>query len=426
MKGTPAWPIAAARLAGRLLFELMLWLPAWLILMLLYEPDMKLKSLAAAVCCMFVGYLFAHMRPPWRLIAILVVMLGLVAGTTGIDPHYAWIGVWLAAVTWRGQYGNTGPPHYALAFLVATIGVLVASNVDKASQYRIYLIVIAIGWIIAYFVSLNRYFVNEAGLYSSIATRAVRKDSRKYALLFLAVALVLFGVTLSYALQWLKLPHVKMSLPPGGAPELPEPQETEPIEILPHEPYHPNPIWNKIAWIAGGLSILVLAWFALWLWRDRKWTWQAWKDALRKLFMRDRRDEKLPYVEEKRSLKKAKRKSRWGELFQRAPRGPDWKRLNNAQKVRRLYADAMEAGVTAGYAHQAHHTASEALEGLEQWREGQADAQPAKKAAYWSWFAGMRQSLLRLYEQARYSPHAVREQEVASLIERHPERDRMD
>lgn len=411
--------------AVRLVFELVLWLPAWWILTINHASDATALSLAAVLGCWIGGFVLAMTRPPWQLITTILFMIAIVAGATLLELSLLPIGIWLAAVAWRGKYAHLTPGQFGFGFGIASVGVFVATGYDDAEPYRIRLIVLAIGWLVAWLIAWNRSLVSEAGLFGSIATRAVRKESRKYALLFVAVVLTVFGLTINKAVQWLKLPRIDVNLPEPDVGQPPPVQPEEPFPIQMGEPDRSYAFWEIVEWILGIAAVFMLAWFILWMWRDRKWSWQGFKEALRNLFLRDRRAEKVPYVEERRSLAKAKRKSRLGALFHRQPRGPDWKRLNDAQKVRRLYADALNAGVSMGYPHETHLTPAESLERLERWREANADRQSGSKSAYWSWFAGIRLALLRRYEQARYSPHEVEERQVSGLLEHHPDRDKL-
>ncbi|WP_027086400.1 hypothetical protein [Cohnella panacarvi] len=412
--------------AGRLLFEWAIWVPAWLLLTIGHGQESRLLSLAAVPACWAIGLALMRLRPPWQLLATILFMIAVAAGAAAIDIHEASIGIWLAVVAWRGKYANITAGQFGIGFAVACAGVFVATGYDAAEKYRFGFIVVAIVWLAVWLIAWNRSLVSQAGLDSKIATRAVRKESRKYAFLFVALALIAFGLTISHALDWMRLPQVDIGS--SRTDDIVPPTPREPAQGLPFkvdEDYRPNPIWDILFWIITVFSLFLLWKFFVWMWRDRKWSWQAIKDALRSLFMRDRREEKLPYVEERRSLAKEKRKSRWSGLFQRQSRGPDWVQLNNGQKVRRLYADAVAAGLTSGYPHAANLTPAESLESLERWRAEQAEPKSGNRAAYWRWFAGVRLALLRMYEQARYSPHGIEEHQVADLIERHPERDKL-
>ncbi len=424
MNGTLARGIIG--FAGRLLFEWVLWMPAWLLLTIGHAQEDRLLSLAAVPACWAIGFALTLLRPPWQMLTTILFMMAVAAGAAAIDVHELPIGIWLAVVAWRGKYVNVTAGQYGFGFAAACAGVFVATGYDAADKYRIGFIVVSIVWLAAWLLAWNRSLVSQAGLDSAIATRAVRKESRKYAFLFVAIALVIFGLTISQALDWMKLPRVEIGNSQVDSFE--PPQAQEPMEELPFkvdENYRPNPMWDILFWIITVLSMFLLWRFVVWMWRDRKWSWRAIKDALRSLFLRDRREEKLPYVEERRSLAKEKKQSRWSGLFQRQPRGADWRQLNNAQKVRRLYADAVAAGLSSGYSHTANLTPAESLESLERWRAEQGEPKPSNQAAYWSWFAGIRLALLRAYERARYSPHDIEEQQVAGLIERHPERDKL-
>ncbi len=423
MANKSAWSIAGP--VGRLAFEMLLWLPAWLLLMNAHSGTAKTLTFAAAAASFVVGVAVSQFRPPWRLLAMLLLMLLLVASTVAVDWRESAIGVWLAAAAWRGRYGQTTPIHYVIAFGIAAAATLVAANVQDISNDRILFAALAVIWLAGTMIASNRHLVQEAGLHSPIVTRAVRRDSRKYTFVFLAVVLALFGATLYYALQWFRLPRVNLNIG-GESTYEPLTQPSQP-NLLPFDkPHKPSPIWDWIGYIVGGIIALALLAGLYRLWRNRTWSWRSFKDALIRMFLRDRKEETLPYVEERRSL--PKEKSRFGGLFHRQPRGPDWKQLDNSRKVRRLYADALAAGVGAGYSHQASHTPSEAMSGLAEWREArQSDPKTGteKRAAYWIWFSGVREALLRLYEQARYGERDLKEQDVAELLERHPDREKL-
>lgn len=415
------------RPVGRLLFEVLTWLPVWLLLTIGWSAGGRTAWLAAAAGCWIVGVLFAQLRPPWRLLTVLLATLALVAAAIAVDyREYLVFGIWLAVLAWRGRYVAATPSQYGLAFLIAAACVIAAPNVDGGASYRTAFIVLAIIWVAGTLIALNRTSVHDAGLRSTMVTRGVLRDSRKYALAFIAFVLILFGLTVSYGEQWLKPPRINLeSSPPPESPEEIAPPPTQQGLPFPMEAGgEPSLFWDILSWIVGVFAAFAFAWFAYVLWRDRTWSWRAWKDALRRLFMRDRKEETLPYVEERRSLPKTKRQMPWSELFHRSRRGPEWNKLNEAQKVRRLYTEAVTAAVAEGYAHEAHRTPAETLDAMERWQANRAGGASGRHSAYWSWFAGIRQSLQRLYERARYSPYEVRRQDVDGLMESHPEREK--
>ncbi|MBO9598136.1 MAG: hypothetical protein J7559_10015, partial [Cohnella sp.] len=273
------------KFAGRLLFEWMVWLPAWLLLTIGHTQERKLLSLAAVLACWAIGFMLTLLRPPWQLLATILFMIAVAAGSAAIDVQELPIGIWLAVVAWRGKYVNATAGQFGIGFAAASASVFVATGYDAAETYRFGFIVLAIVWLVVWLIAWNRSLVNQAGLDSAIATRAVRQESRKYAFLFVAVALVVFGLTISHALNWMKLPQVDIGSSRIDNIEPPKPQEpTEELPFKADENDRPNPIWDILFYILAAFSFFLLWKFFLWMWRDRKWTWKAIKDAIRSLF----------------------------------------------------------------------------------------------------------------------------------------------
>jgi hypothetical protein len=413
----------AAKITKRVLVELLISLPAWLILTLGDDLAGKLAMICTASVFFGIGLVLYKLPPVWSRVILLAAMAIVLIIGIGLLRGNLPNSLWICALLWRGRYPKLTANHYGLAFLICCLAVIIASQNDILSGYRIVFITLAVIWIMIWFISLNSALMKDAGLQNNIVTRPVRLASRKYLLLFLAVALVIFALTVNYGKQLLTLPGYSSSDQKWlDVSDLQTPAPAQPMEedwrITPDEQRPPSVIWDILFWTMAVAAMLGGIWFARMLWKDRTWSWNRFIKALRTWFLREKKVEALPYVEERRSLLKDKKKgpSRWNALFERRNIGLEWEQLSNPQKVRRIYEEAVLSGIEQGYEFKPHHTPSETLEGIKQWRV--TSLQPADKEkanAYWPWFLSIRLSLLKLYEIAKYSTHSVTEQEVGSL-----------
>jgi hypothetical protein len=417
-------PSAMARMTLRLLQEGLIWLPVWLILTLQYGAWGKLGITVAAAVFFLIGTALFKLPAIWSRISVAMVLVllvgtGLVRYTSDL-PTFLWMG----AMLWRGRYSVLLPRHYGLGFLVCCAMIIVASQNDLSNSYRLTIIAIALIWVVTWFISLNKGLLEEAGLQNRIVTRPVKLTSRKYLLVFLLVALLIFALTVSYGMQLLTPPAMsslddkwidlsKLETPP---PEQPREQEWM---VPPEDQGPPSPIWDILFWMMAGVASLAAIWFIRLLWKDRTWSWRSLMESIRRWFLREKRIERLPYVEESRSLTKDKKKgpTLWDTLFHRQGRTRDWEQLNNPEKVRRLYEEVVLSGIEQGYEFRANDTPAETLERIEHWRLNQPIIDKDSQASYWQRLLQMRLALLRLYEQAKYSPHSITEHEVGHLRE---------
>ncbi|BBI31055.1 hypothetical protein [Cohnella abietis] len=417
------------KIANRLLLELFIWLPIWLILTDSEGSTIKLVAFIAAIAAFGLGFALFNLPVAWSrftlvMILILLVLVGSVKYTSEL-PLFIWMGVLL----WRGRYPRATVRHHALGFLICTAAVIVASNNENLHQYRWGFIVLAIIWMVTWFVAFNRGLLEEAGLGNSIVTRPVRLTSRRYLFIFLTASLLIFALTVSYGQQLLTPPKINTDWMQSGKQEPPmEPpvQQQDPLSKLKNEDQGPPSLFWKISeWIMVGVAVIVGLWFVKLLWKDREWTWRSMIKAIREWFLREKKAEKLPYVEERRSLIKEKKKGAglWDTLFHRQKHGRAWELLNNPEKVRRVYEEAVLTSIEQGYDFKSYHSPSETIEGIQQWRLGQQLLDKKdKNSAYWKRLLHIRKSLLMLYEKARYSPHEITEKEVEGLKEQDPQK----
>jgi hypothetical protein len=417
-------PSVAARMTIRILQEGLIWLPVWLILTLHYGVLGKMGMTVAAAAFFTIGMALFKLPALWSRISIAIVLvllvgIGLVRFTSDLSTF-----LWMGALLWRGRYSVLIPRHYGLGFLICCVMIIVASQNDLSNSYQLTIIAIALIWVVTWFISVNRSLLDEAGLQSHIVTRPLRLTSRKYLLVFLTVALLIFALTANYGKQLLTPPAMS-SLDEKwidlSKPELPSPGQPSQEEwmVPPEEQGHSSPIWDILFWIMVGVASLGAIWFIRLMWKDRTWSWRRLMESIRRWFLREKRVERLPYVDESRSLTKDKKKgpTLWDTLFHRQGRARDWEQLNNPEKVRRLYEEVVLLGIEQGYEFKSNDTPSETLERMEYWRLNQPIVDKDKQATYWQRLMKIRLSLLRLYEKAKYSPHSITENEVGSLRE---------
>lgn len=417
-------PSVMPSVAIRILQEGLIGFPVWLILTLHYGEIGKLGITLAAVVFFLAGTVLFKLPPLWSRISVAMVFvfllgIGIIRFSSEL-PAFLWMGVLL----WRGRYSVLTPRHYGLGFLICCTMIIVASQNDVSAIYRLAIMATALIWVVSWFISLNRSLLDEAGLQKSIVTRQVRLTSRKYLLIFLMVALLIFALTVTYGKQLLTPPAMSSSNEQWmdlSKLEMPPPEQTgkEDWMVPPEDQGPPSPIWNILFWIMAGVASLAAIWFIRQLWKDRTWSWRGLMESIRRWFLREKRVDRLPYVEESRSLTKDKKKgpTLWDNLFHRQSRVRDWEQLNNPEKVRRLYEEAVLSGIEQGYAFKSNDTPSETLDRMADWRLNQPMLDKDKKASYWQRLLRTRVLLLRLYERAKYSPHSITEKEVGSLRE---------
>ena len=418
----------AGKWFARVAAEWLIWQPLWLVYSMHLELPGKLGLAAAMAACIAAG-LALNRLPGWArrisLIAAFAVLLG--AGIVRFAEALPFL-IGLGAMLWRGRYVRFGHWQYAFGFGLVCLGLAAVSATEAWKEIRLPLILLGIFWVLAWFVALNRSLVDRAGLDNGIVTGTVRKAGRKYLFVFLAVGSAAIALTAGYGERLLT---PRQNVDPGYEwidPERfiqPPRQMNNPMEgMFPDEPAEPSPLWDYLFWVVLALAACGAVWFAILLWRDRNWTFQGLLSKLRSWFLRENREEKLPYVEERRSLRKPKAERGLIESWFRRQGGrPDWSRLDAAGKVRRLYEDTVLAGIGQGYGFKPGDTPSETLRGIERWRADGKASGNAKAAGYWQRVLAARHALLRLYEKARYSPHAVEEKEANELKRRLAEQD---
>lgn len=415
----------AAALSGsltrRVIMEGLIGIPVWVILTHGDGIEVKLIAICAAAIFFIIGLLLYKLSPAWGRVTAITLMIVLLTVGIGYREFLPEL-VWMGALIWRGRYPKLSYMHYGLAFLICCLAVIVASQLDILSSYRLLFIGLSLVWIVNWFLSLNRWLLNDAALQNSIVTRPVRLGSLRYLLTFLAGALLVFALTVNYGEKLLTPPNITpLEENIVSEPDSPPPAQEQPSlqELLGEDADQGKPsiIWDIVFWTLGGLAAVFALFVVRMLWRDRTWTWRRFITSIRAWFVREKKTEALPYVEERRSLMKEKKKksSRWSDFFQRSNRDREWQLLDNPQKVRRLYEDAVVSGIEQGYEFKSHHTSSETLERIAHWREVVSIRDKDLRDSYWSRLLSIRLTLIKLYEKARYSPHSVTDQEVESL-----------
>jgi len=412
----------AGRLALRALAEWFVWLP----LTLIFSANMGVWGtigLAAGVLLSAgLGLSLNALPVVRRRLALIALAIALVAvGIVRFTDHLPML-VWLCVVLWRGRFVRFGYRQFAVAFGVSGL-VLFAISLNEAwTGYRPAIIVLAVLWMVGWFIALNGSLVDRAGLGDGIVTRPVLQSSRKYALVFVAIGALAIAVTVGYGEKLLTPREI---VNPGNRwidPEQfippPEPQSDWMGEFFKDPGGEPSPIWDYLFWVFMAFAAVGAVWFARLLWRDRTWTWRSLLKTIREWFLRERRAEHLPYVEERRSLQKEKKpgQGRFSSLFRGSSSRRDWERLSNPERVRRLYEDAVQAGIRQGYGFRPAHTPAETLEELERWHSDRSTASDKERQAdYWTWLRRIRGALTGLYGKARYSPHDISPEEVEEL-----------
>lgn len=405
----------------RTVLELLIWLPIWLIIESGLENRWPWLLIGGALFALGLG--LQRLPVVWRRgMVALAIVATLVIGM--ILNKHEWQGILLLAVMiFRSQFNRFNAANYAIGFAACCVSLATVYFLEMNVAYRTLFIIGAFAWIIAWFPAWNRSLLDNAGLSSGIATRAVRGANRKYLLLFLLIGVVAVAATVQHGSKLLHPKPIQLNVdfglgevkPNGLMPdaprteqEMPEAQDSTLKNIL-----------NILFYIVSVFAFIGLFWFIRLLWRDRTWTWKGMLEAIRRWYMRDKTGEDLPYIEEQRSLKKAETRKvgRWRDLFQ-TNRRVDWDKLDNGEKIRKLYEEAVLAAVEEGYTFRAADTPAETLADLERWYQEQANQRGSGKrstGAERGWLVRIRPTLVRLYEKAKYSPHAVSEQEVESV-----------
>ncbi len=407
----------------RIFVELMIWLP--LVLIFTTKMEVRDRVITVGIILLFIalGLLVNRFPPLWRrlaMISIIIALIGLGIGQyTNLLPVFLWLGI----VLWRGRFVTLGHWHYGLAFCVCCAGLIVGSKVGAWADYRIAFIVLAVVWVVQFFYVLNRGLVENAGLHNGILTSPVKKASRNYLLIFLAIGVVVIALTASYGERWLTPKQVKWERPTGQIEQpIPPPESMDMpdwMNELAKKQGKPSVLWDYVFWALIAAGAYGVFWFVRLGWKERR-TWREIIRLIRAWFLREKKAEELPYVEEHRSLRKEKKEGQsfFDSLFRRHGRKVNWDQLSNPEKVRRLYEEAIMTGIEQGYTFRPSDTPSETLEGLETWREAlPTSSKKEKNVDYWSRFLQIRRVLLKLYEKAKYSPHEVTSQEAESLKE---------
>ncbi|MFC4601045.1 hypothetical protein [Cohnella hongkongensis] len=412
----------AGRLGLRALAEWLLWLPLTLIFSANMGGAGKAGLAAGVLLCAALGLGLNGLPALWRRLVLIAAAVALTAaGIARFADHLPML-VWLCVVLWRGRFVRFGYGQFGLAFGVCCL-VLFAISLNEAwLGYRTAVIALAVFWMIGWFAALNRSLIDRAGLDNGIVTRPVLQSSRKYALLFAGVGVLAIALTVGYGEKLLTPREIAVPSPRWIEPEqlIPPPQQmNSPLEgLLQEDKGKPSPIWDYLFWGMAALAAIGFLWFVRWLWKERTWTWRSLLAKVRDWFVRERRTEKLPYVEERRSLRKEKKPGQglFGSRFRRPRARLEWERLSNAEKVRRLYEEAVAEGIRQGYAFVPADTPGETLAKLESWQASRGPAKDKERqAAYWSWFSRVRSLLAGLYGRARYSPHDIAAEEVEEL-----------
>lgn len=413
----------AGRLGLRALAEWFAWLPLTLIFSANMGGSGKIGLAAAALLCAAAGLGLNGMSAIRRrlvLLALAVLLVGV--GIARFADHLPML-IWLCVVLWRGRFVRFGHRQFGFAFGVSCFALFAITLNGAWAVYRPAIIVLAVLWMCGWFIALNGNQVDRAGLGDGIVTRPVVQSSRKYALVFVGLGILAIALTVDYGE---KLLTPKKIVNPSNRwidPEqfIPPPQPMDRPDLLGElgkDQGEPSPIWDYLFWIVTGLAAIGLVWFIRLLWRDRTWTWNGLLKTLREWFLRERRTEELPYVEERRSLRKEKKPGpgRLASMLRGSNSRREWDRLDNSEKVRRLYEDAVAAGIRQGYGFRPADTPAETIAGLERWQEGRSvSSDKDRQAEYWLWFRRVRSALGGLYGKARYSPHDISSEEVEEL-----------
>ncbi len=425
---TAEYSSAIGRIVQRIVSEWLIWLPVWLILTVNMGGLGKLGMVFLAMAVFGLG-LALHLLPAvWRhltLIALLVIVLaiGIAQYREGDLLAFLWLGVLL----WRGRYLKLEYPHYGLAFGICCAATIVTSVNEEWADYRLALILMASFWTVVWFISFNKRMIDEAGLNNGIVTGQVRRASRKYLFFFLAAGLLVIAVTAGYGQQLLT---PKQVIDSGNRwmdtdKFIQPPQEmATPDWMDPNDQGGSSNIGKIMTWILSALAIAGAIWLARLFWKDRTWTWRKIVDSIKAWLLREKKAEKLPYVEERRSLAKGKKRGpgRFDSLFRRQNRAPNWEQLDNPSKVRFLYEEAVLAGIEQGYDFKASHTPSETLERMEKWLINRKIPDANKTILLLPGLLRARELLIKLYEKAKYSPHKISSQETEELREHFQDR----
>ncbi|QJD86162.1 hypothetical protein [Cohnella herbarum] len=413
------------KLSLRVIVEGLIWLPLWLVYSVNLGISGKLATFAGILGFFIVGLFLYRFPPLWRRLAMIAIFVVLLSVGIGRYTNDLPVFIGMCVLIWRGRFLTLRHWNYGLAFGVCCVAHILTSRNEAWADDRLVFIVLAVGWVIVWFYALNRSLINEAGIHDGIVTRPVRMASRKYLMIFLAVGLVVIALTASYGQQWLTPKQVinpnNSWIDPDRFIPPPQTMENPPgMEELTKEKGKKSVLWDIFFWIMTAVAAFGAIWFIRLLWKDRTWTLQKILQSIREWLLREKKAEKLPYVEERRSIREGKKKGAGliDSLFRRQRKQPAWEQLSNPEKVRRLYEEAVVTGIGQGYAFNASLTPAETLEGIERWQADEAKPDNDKNASYWKRLLNIRAHLLELYEKAKYSPHEVTEQEAADLKDR--------
>ncbi|TVX96857.1 DUF4129 domain-containing protein [Cohnella terricola] len=417
------------KLILRVLAECLIWLPLWLLFTANMGLSDKLRLGMVILITIIAGLALNRLPALWRKVVVIVAIFALVAfGIVNYTDHLP-ILIWLGIMLWRGRYASLGYWHYGLGFGVCTLGLIAIAQNEAWTDYRLPLILLALAWVVVWFVALNRSLVQRAGLLSGIATKPVMRANSKYVMIFLAVSMLAIALTVGYGE---KLLTPKQIVNPNNSwidPErfIPPPQDAGRPEWLDQlgKPKKPSVVWDYLLGIVIVFAVIGLVRFVGLLWKDKNWTLKGILDAIKSWFLREKQQETLPYIEEQRSLRKEKKQGGGvlGGLLRRQPRRMDWERLSNPDKVRRLYEDAVAEGIRQGYEFRTSDTPSETLAALERWQADQVTAtHKERQSDFGNWLHRVRNALASLYGKARYSPHNISSEDVEELHSGSPHR----
>ncbi|MBB6634291.1 hypothetical protein [Cohnella thailandensis] len=411
--------------------------PATLALASYAEFDRTWAWMAAVlVAALFgTGLSAAKSVKPWLFYLLLLLLLtAAVAGAIGaLGVHGALPALYGGAVAW---FGWRRFPPLAIPFTgIATNGVCLIAAIWDADlePYRTLFIVSGAAWFVLAAYIGHAGLLDSAGLHDGIVTRLVLRSSRRYLTILVGVVLIVYLLTSDFHL-WRTIARWVRELMPKGSSSPPEPSVMpEPAPALPPmlgEP-SPRPEWAK--WLdyafyaLAAAAILALLWLLVRrLSKDREWLQELAAKARRLLARLLRRRDPPPspaYVDEKESMldigKTIRRaQTRWLRRSENKPiRRAEWERLGAAEKVRRLYRDAVLQAIEAGYKPKPSATPNETLDSVERWYESRSKERDAALAG---WLRQTRALLGDLYGGARYGSAEASAAELERLAAEYP------
>ncbi|MFC5402534.1 hypothetical protein [Cohnella soli] len=409
------------RIIGRILLEGLIWIPVWLLLSASSGSRVSGSGAFSLALVLFAVGLVLHVTLPtvWRRVAMIVLLAIIAVYAFSSMDNAVVVFIWWGIALWRGRYAHFGHLQAALGFGIATGALALIAADEVWRNYRPEMIVLTVGWMLAWFLLLNKRLMDEAALLQGIATGSIRKASRTYMHAFLAIGVLVVALTVSFGSRWLTPPN---SLKPDtgwidSEKFLQPPDDTGSMNLT--EQLGPGSTWkgwNVLTWVISVFCIILVLLFIRMMWRNKTWTWRSIWQSLLALFRRERPEETLPYVEERRSL--AKRRGfvpAFGGLFHKKMRKADWDKLDETEQIRLMYEEAVLSGIVEGFEFRPSDTPAETLARLERHRTDRRAPDSKKLIAYWAWFAGAKPLLQRLYEQAKYSSRKIGTEEADRL-----------